>query len=398
MLFRYICVCIFFVFNVLGKQLEIQTLSKNVVLINGKNGRILYQKNPYEKIYPASLTKIATLLFLLDKKKDRLIDKIKISKKTIFSVDSQEKDKYPPYILEKDGTNLDLKEGEIISSSDLLYALMLISGNDCANVLAKSVCGSIFNFMKELNEYLKTLELKDTSFFNPHGLHYKNHITTAYEIALIAKKALKIEKFKNIVKTPYYVISKTNKHPKRKIVQYNELLNKQKRFFYPPAIGIKTGYHSKAKFNLVAAAEKENRLLIAVLMSADHSDDRYIDAINLFEKAFSEKKIDKKIFKKDSVFSLKIKGTKNLLKAYLKDDVIFSCFPSEEQKIKSYIRWEKTILPIEKDELVAHLYIIPIDKKEFICYPLYSKEKMESSFWSKLFFLKKIIKKFNKFF
>ena len=366
-------------FCLYAKQLEVDVFAKNVVLMNADNGIVLYEKKAKEKAYPASITKIATGLYVLDKKKEYIEEWVKTSDEAIRTIDPKEKIEknyiYPAYWLETDGSSFELKKGEIITIRSLLYALMLVSGNDCANVIAENVSKTVPLFMKELNLYLKEIGCNDTNFCNPHGLHHPEHITTAYDMALMTKKALNIPQFSQIVSTVSYTTSKSNKQDKREITQYNRLLREGKHY-YPFAIGVKTGYHSKANYNLVAAAEYENRKLIAVLMGGEKSDYRYIDAKKLFDAAFSEKKEMLTIFGKEKTFLMQVEGASNNLIAYLKDDFIYEYFPSEEQEFKIFIKWDDLKLPIEKDVKVGNIYLATEDGFKIKEVQLYTKDKV----------------------
>lgn len=370
-----------------SQQFAVEILSKNAILINADTGVVLFEKNAREKVFPASTTKIATALYTLEKMGKDLEKPFVASAKALAKIDPKikvAKDyNSPSFLLETDGTDFDLKKGEVLPLKSLLYALMLISGNDCANVIAEGVEGNIPVFMQNLNLYLKNLGCKDTNFCNPHGLHHPNHVTSAYDLALITQKALKIPVFKEVVSTTSYEIPKTNKHEPRTIKLFNRLMVSGKHY-YPPAIGVKTGFHAIAHYNLVAAAKKGDRTLIAVLMGSKKAHHRYLDAKKLFERAFSEKKLTKTLFVKNSPFKVKIEDGKELLIASLPKDFVFEYYPSEETGYKAFIKWNDFTLPLEKGTMVGELQLKSENGTILQKESLYAENEVHKKFFSKI--------------
>ena len=156
-------------------------------------------------------------------------------------------------------------------------------------------------------------------------------------------------------------------------------MDKKSKHYYSKAVGVKTGFHSKAGYNLVAAAKVGNRVLIAVLMGGEKKEDRYLDARKLFEEAFSEKKVKEVIFDKTKGFRVKVKGAKRDLVAYLKEDVVFEYFPSEEVDIKAYIKWEDLSLPIERGRKVGYLSLITENKEVVATSTIYARDEVQKS-------------------
>lgn len=347
---------------------------ESAILINADTGRVIYAKKADERRYPASVTKIATALFLIDHKKPNFDQYVIVDKevlKTATKIDKKRNpEKFPAYTLEPDGTTINLMLNEKISLKTLLYGLMLGSGNDAANALAFFASGNIDRFINELNAYLKQLGCKDTNFLNPHGLHHDMHYTTAYDLALMTKKALQIPEFAKIVKTVTYSREDTNKQKSSIITQTNRII-KPGPFFYDKAYGVKTGYTSNAGYNLVAAARNDDRNLIAVLLGSKISENRYKDAISLFEEAFKEQKINQKIYAKGAdIFKKQLAHAKDILKASLKKDLDVSYYPSEPIEITTSIRWFDKPFPIQPDSCVGVLEVL--DKNS--CYVLQRAE------------------------
>lgn len=359
---------LFFAASVFCIQLDVNILAPKAILINAENNAVLYEKNAREKAFPASITKVATALYILDKKKTLLDEYITISAETIKTVSPEEKERisYPAYILESDGSSLGLVAGEFIPAKTLFYGMMLVSGNDAANVLAEAASNSVPQFMKELNIYLQSLGCVDTHFSNPHGLHHPDHYTTASEIALITKKALSLPQFRQIVSTISCSTCNTNMRRAVEMKQTNQLLLQESNYYYPYAIGVKTGYHSKGGYNLVAAAKFKGRTLIAVVLGEEKNKDRYTDMIKLFNAAFAENKEKRVIFKEGEVFKAQIEGANSPLEAYLKNEVTYQYYPSEEVPIKVVIKWNDLVLPIQQEGILGEIQVVSINSGEVL--------------------------------
>ena len=265
--------------------------SKAAIVMELDSKKIIFQKNAYKSYYPASITKLPAALYAL-KKGSKALSSIatadrdttgSITKK--FSIESNYK--YPPHWLVLGGTHIQIHVGEKMSFSDLMYGMLLESANDASNVVAKHVCGSVSVFIKELNAYLKDIGCKNTHFSNPHGLHFPKHMTTAYDMALIACAAAKEPTLRQIMKTQTHKIPATNKKEARTIINRNKLLSKKSVYYYPYAIIGKTGFHNSSRNTLVAAAKKGDKTLVVVILQSPNKNIKYEDAIKLFEHGFS---------------------------------------------------------------------------------------------------------------
>ncbi len=344
---------LFLIFSVFGQPLNVHVSARSAILMNGKTGAILYEKHAHIPMHPASITKIATALYVLDEKKPNLSSLVTVSADAVKMKPANSPPNTPPHWCVPEGTKMGLVKGETISIETLLHGLMKISGNDAANVIADSFSSSIPAFMQELNGYLRRLGCQNTQFLNPHGLHHEDHFTTAYDMCILTKRALQNEKFRQLVSHVPYEKPGTNK---KEIKQTNALL-KPGKFYYPKAIGVKTGYHSKAMHTLVAAAEDETRTLIAVLLGCEKREDRYEDAIRLFDAAFAEKKVKRVFFPSGHLFKRELKGAKRVLEASLASDLAIEYFPSEETDCRATIHWTSVILPIQKGARVGEVLI-----------------------------------------
>lgn len=227
-------------------------------LLDPATGMVLYQKNADEKRYPASTTKIMTALVTLDKVKN-LDEKVTVTQEDFTGVQS-------------DSSKAGFVVGEEVPVIDLLYGLLLPSGNEAANTLARHVGGSIEGFVKLMNERAQQLGCTNTHFVNPNGLHNPDHYTTAHDLALIASEAMKNETFALIANTAQKTLSPTNKLAEHggkplKVFTTNMLIfSRNDPNYYSYAKGIKTGHTSEAGYCLVSTAERRGSSLIAVVL------------------------------------------------------------------------------------------------------------------------------------
>ena len=335
-----------------AKPLQVEVSARSAILMNAETGAILYEKKAYTPAYPGSTTKIATALFALDGKKADVGRSALVSEEALRMKSPHHS---LPYHLEPEGTMMWLRRGEVLPLDAFLHGAMMISGNDATNVIAESLSGSVGAFMQEMNQYLKEIGCQSTMYLNPHGLHDPGHVTTAYDLALMMKKGLTIPKFRDLISKVSYSRPKSNKSPKSEIVAFNQLL-KPGKYHYPKSIGGKTGYHSQAQATLVAAAEHEGRTLIAVVLGCSKTS-RYDDVKLLFETAFQEELLQRRIIGVDHLFSQNIEGAETPLSARLENPLSISYFPAEQPTFRAFIHWNKTSLPIHKGQPVGKIII-----------------------------------------
>lgn len=372
----WICICS----SLLAKPLDVKVGAQSAILMNAETGKVLFEKHAHIPRYPASTTKIATALFILDQKKPPLDEWITVSAEAMKMKNPKNLLDSPSHWLEIDGSKMGLLRGEILSREALFYGLMMVSGNDAANVLAESVSGTVPDFMEELNAYVRSIGCNNTQFQNPHGLHHPEHYTTAYDLCLIMKKAIQFPKFREFASTPSYMKQKTNKQPKGEIKSLVPLIKPGKNH-YSKAIAAKTGFHSAAANNLVAAATHEGRTLVVVVMGCENRVSRNEDAIRLFETAFSEKKETRRLMGPETVFSQVIEGSKDLLRAGLTQDIVLEYFPSEDPNPRAFLNWEVPPLPIRKGEKVGEVKIIGSDQLPLKILDLVALQEVKGTFF-----------------
>lgn len=248
--------------------------SQSAILIDLNTGKVLYEKNANSLMYPASTTKILTAIIA--------IESCKLDEKTIASLEAVSS-------IKSGYTNAKIQIGEELTIEDLLYALLLKSANEAANILAEHIGGTVENFANIMNAKAIELGCTSTHFVTPNGIHDDNHYTTASDLAIIAKYCMKNDTFRHIVSTIEYTLPATEQYPStdRILKNSNSLMIEDHTYYYPYCIGIKTGFTTQAKNCLIAASKKDNLELISIVLHAESTEDgrsaRYLDTINLLE-------------------------------------------------------------------------------------------------------------------
>lgn len=308
-LFLLIHNCAFCINNTESSLLDVR--GQTAAIFHLEQEKFLFAKDIDQVIYPASMTKIATALYILRCYPHILDQYVTVKRDAIASITPQIKKqsgyRSPPHWLETDGVTIQLKFKEEILGKDLLYALLLNSANDAANVLAASCCSSIPAFMKELNLFLQTIGCTQTHFNNPHGLHHPDHFTTTRDLTYMMKEALKEPLFLQIIHTLSYTMSATNLSEERVLSTTNKLLLPRSTYRYAPCIGGKTGTTQLAGKNIICAAEKHNRpIIVAATGYKGATSELYQDIIALCESVFNEEPIRHYFFQPSTTYTLKL--------------------------------------------------------------------------------------------
>ncbi len=274
---RFLLLFVFTFLLLISKSYAIDVYSNSAILIDGKTGEVLFEKNSNQKVYPASTTKILTAYIALSQgytMKEQIIP----SRTAVMSVPKGSSLAY-------------FSENEILNLEQVLYGLMLPSGNDAANILAEHISGSVSDFADLMNSTAKNLGAINSNFVNANGLHNDNHYTTAADLAKIACACMKIEKFREIVSQSKYDMPATNiSKSSRTFLNTNKLLLSGGEYFYPYATGIKTGFTTQAGNCLVASASKDGLDLISVVLGGSiipvNKSTAFTDTISLFDYGF----------------------------------------------------------------------------------------------------------------
>ncbi|PAD24441.1 D-alanyl-D-alanine carboxypeptidase [Niallia circulans] len=281
--------------------------AQSAILMEQDSGRVIFEKDAHTKRRIASITKIMTALLAVESGK--LEDTVTVSSNAIRT----------------EGSSIYLQEGEKIKLEDLVYGLMLRSGNDAAVAIAETVGGSLDGFVYLMNQKAEEIGMKNTHFANPHGLDdHEDHYSTAYDMALLTRYAMNNDTYKKIAGTKSYRSESTNNEWDRVWRNKNKLLTS----LYEHSTGGKTGYTKRAKRTLVSTAEKDGVEYIAVTLN---DPDDWDDHINMFETAFKTyKKVQ--VLEEGKIKTVNNKFYKN--KVYIKSDLEYPVTEKEEDLFK----------------------------------------------------------------
>ncbi|HHW45320.1 MAG TPA: D-alanyl-D-alanine carboxypeptidase [Clostridiales bacterium] len=252
------------------------------MLVSLDTGNILYSKNTDKKMYPASLTKIMTAVLIIENTQDFDNEIITVSEHSLKLLEGT------------DSSVSGLKAGEQINARQLLYCLLMTSGNDSANVAAEHYGGTIDNFVQMMNSKAAELGMHSTHYVNPHGLHDQNHYTTVEDMYKLTLHAMSLPLFMEVVSAARYSMPATNKSTPRTLVTTNYLQDPATQYYYKYAKGVKTGYTDQAGRCLISTASKNGYNYLCILMNCPVRDEKgnrirkeFEDSKNLYEWAFN---------------------------------------------------------------------------------------------------------------
>ena len=305
--------------------------AQSSILIDATTGRVLYSKNANEQLPMASTTKIMTALIALEQ--DNLDKKIQVKEEYVGV----------------EGSSIYLEEDEEISYRDLLYGLMLRSGNDSATALAGEIGGSTEEFSKLMNKKAKDIGALNSNFENPHGLHHDNHYTTAYDLALITREAMKHKEFKEISKAKSWTADREiNEH----------FQNKNKTLWqYEGGNGGKTGFTKAAGRCLVSTSSRKGIDLISVVIN---DSNWFNDCYSLMDYGF-ENYNSFVIHSKDQfIESIELlDGDKEKVNVVTKEELIIPLKGEEREKIKILAKLPDVLeAPIKQGEKIGYLQVL----------------------------------------
>lgn len=309
--------------------------AKAMCVIESSSKRVIMEKNKDMELAMASTTKICTAITAIEHLTDDLDTKYVV----------------PDRAVGIEGTSMYLKYGEEITKRELLYGLMLSSGNDAAMALALLTSNSESEFCSLMNETAKKVGAYNTNFINPHGLDAKGHYTTAYDLALITSYALENEIFSKISSTKNCVIEETNKYSTRYLRNKNRLL-----YNLENCIGVKTGFTDNAGRCIVVATNKNNMKLICVLFNCPDMFEEGARILNYLNDNYDMKHLVKA---NSYITSIQVKGgDKNIIRLYSKDDYIYPLSKDEQNKLKIEFDFPSIInAPISANDIVGKINI-----------------------------------------
>jgi len=351
-----------------SEGVELTPNVKSAILIERDTGTVLYEKNSHEQLPPASMTKIMTMLLIME-----AIDKGKLT--------WDEKIRASEYAASMGGSQIFLEPGEEMTTKQMLQGIAIASGNDASVAMAERLAGSEEAFVEMMNKKAKELGLKNTEFKSATGLPGKDDHSTAHDMSIMAKELLKYEditKFTSVYES--YLREDTDK--KFWLVNTNRLVK-----FYPGVDGLKTGFTNEAKYCLTATAEKEGMRVIAVVFGAPTSKERNAQVTKMLDYAFSQYKTHPMYERNASLGKVAVsKGEKKRVEAVTSEPISLLTKKGEgvENVKQSIILDKKVKAPVKKGDKIGVLKIEQ-DGKTIIESPLVAKESSKQASWWTLY-------------
>ncbi len=328
-LFTFCYVFMSFTMNSVSAE---RNYGESAIVMDKTSGRVLYQKNAYEKKFMASTTKILTAITILEHCDPNAV--VTVGSETVGI----------------EGSSIYLEEGEQLSVKDLLYGLMLRSGNDAAETLAVFCSGDIKTFAELMNETANKIGALNSNFVNPHGLHDDNHYTTAYDLALITRYAMNNEIFREIVSCRFKEIPWTTRGYSRRLFNKNKMLSEVNG-----ATGVKTGYTKNAGRCLVSSFLRDGMELICVVLNCPPM---FEQSKKLLTDAFAKYKIRELVNADNIIDFIKKDGTEELCGLHIKDNVTLPLTDEEYENVKIVYDYPKELsTTTKKDEEIGSIKI-----------------------------------------
>ncbi|HBG0434789.1 TPA: D-alanyl-D-alanine carboxypeptidase [Clostridioides difficile] len=330
--------------NADANQLNIS--SKSAILMDVGSGQILYEKDAHKKLPPASVTKVMTMLLIveaLDSGKIKLDDEVQVSE-TASSMG---------------GSQIFLEPGETQKVDTLLKGIAVASANDACVAMAEHLAGTVEGFVDRMNAKAKELNMNDTHFANTNGLPVANHYTSAHDIALMSRELLKHEMISKYLTTWMDKVVVGKKQVTVGLANTNKLIK-----HYQGATGVKTGFTQEAKFCLSASAKRGNTHLVAATLGAETSPERFNDASSLLNYGFANYESVKLCSKGDNIATLTLdKADENKVKLVAKEDLNALIKKGSSKEFEKKIEIVKNPkMPIKKGTVLGKIKICK-DKK-----------------------------------
>mgnify|MGYP004535393223 FL=1 len=322
------------------KAEELLPNAKSGLLIEASTGEILYEKNKNEKVSVASMTKMVAQIIILEN----------IEKGTLTW---DEKIKVSSNAAGMGGSQIWLQPGEEMTVRDLMKGITMASANDATVAMAERIAGTEDAFVKQMNDKVKELGLKNTHFVNPTGLDEENHYSSAYDMGLIAKELLKHEQILEFSKV-YEDYIRQDTPNKYWVVNTNKLVR-----FYEGADGLKTGFTDNAGYCMAVTAKRDGMRLIAIVLGEASGKVRNQETSELLDYGFNLYKVDVVKNKSDIIQEIKIdKGTKNKVSLSPKEDIVVLKKKSEiSKKYDLDVKLEEIKLPLKKGDVIGKVLV-----------------------------------------
>ena len=333
MLACFVFASIVFTENKISKVEALSTSAKSMCVLEQDSKRVLEQKDMDTMRANASTTKIVTAITVIQNC-DNLDEIITVNNKSIGI----------------EGTSIYLRKGEQLSVRDLLYGLMLRSGNDSAVALAYHIGGTESQFVDMMNKLCVNVGTKNTHFANPHGLDDVNHYTTAYDLALVTAYALNNPIFKQIVSTKHYTIPATNISEARYLTNKNRLLNS-----LDGCIGVKTGFTSRAGRCLVSAIERNGVTLVCVVLNCGPM---FEESVALLNTAYSEYDFSPITIANEPIYNeYYVDNVRGQLNLYTDETYIFPVKDNEKQDLKVLYSLNSLTKNVKEGEIIGEISV-----------------------------------------
>jgi len=331
---------LFFVSNVKAEGITLGEKSKSAILIEATTGKIIFEKNSHEKLPPASMTKIMSMLIILEN-----IEKGTIKWDDVVTISMNASS--------MGGSQILLETGEQMKVYDLFKGIAISSGNDAVVAMGEYIAGTEDEFVKMMNKKVKELGLKDTVFKNAHGLDAKDHYSSAYDMAMIAKELVKYDKLFEFT-TIYEDYLRKGTDREIWLVNTNKLIK-----FNPIVDGLKTGFTKEAGYCLTATAKKNNMRLISVVMKEPDPTTRNSETNSLLDYGFASYKAEPIVTTKTIIDKINIEKarTSKIEIIPLKSYSLVTKKTDKTGKISYNLKLDKIKLPIKKGEKIGVLQI-----------------------------------------
>ncbi|MGD6781371.1 D-alanyl-D-alanine carboxypeptidase family protein [Sutcliffiella horikoshii] len=347
------------------KSVQLTENARSAILIERDTGQVLYEKNGHEKLPPASMTKIMTMLLIME-----AIDKGELT--------WDEKIRTSEYAASMGGSQIFLEPGEEMTTDEMLRGIAIASGNDASVAMAERIAGSEAAFVDRMNAKAKELGLENTLFQNPTGLPAKNHYSTANDMAVMAKELLKYEGITKYT-GQYEDYLRQDSEKKFWLVNTNKLVR-----FYPGVDGVKTGFTQEAKYCLTATAKKDNMRVIAVVFGAPTPKDRNAQITNMLDFAFSQYKTHPMYERNVAVGRVEIsKGSQKEVDAVTSEPISVLTKKGENtDDVEKIITVDENVkAPVKKGDKVGKIVLKKGGKVLSESDLVAAKDSMEASWW-----------------
>lgn len=342
--FLVVCICFYLFIPVVAfaeDESDIAKGAKSAILIEASTGEVIYEKNSHEKLPPASMTKMMSMLLVIESIEN---DVLKWDDVVTISANASG----------MGGSQILLETGDQVTVEDLFKGVAVMSGNDAVVALAEAVSGSVDEFVKRMNERAKELGMNDTNFKNPHGLDDANHYTSAYDMSILARELVKHKKVLEFTKI-YEDYLRKGTDRELWLVNTNKLVR-----FYPGADGLKTGYTKTAGYCLTATALKNDMRLIAVAMGEESSATRNTEVMAMLDYGYAKYKMDT-VANKNQIFA-KInveKARDEIVEIVPMEDIkIFNKKTTKLGNITYNLKLNSIKAPVKKNDNVGKLLVL----------------------------------------